>query len=223
MRSSALLSVGKTQILIDAGPEFRLQALRGKITSLSAVLLTHAHADHIAGLDDLRAFYFLTQKKLPCFLSEETLREVEQRFPYFFKGIIEKQSVPAQLAFQRLEGERGTFSIEGVPFSYFSYAQAGMKVTGFRYQNVAYVSDIRDYGEAVFDALDGVDTLVLSALRHTASPLHLSISEAAAFARKVGATRTFLTHLSHELDHEKTNAELPADVQLGYDGLEISL
>lgn len=222
MRSSGLLKLGDKNVLIDAGPEFRLQLLREKITSLTAVLLSHAHADHIAGLDDLRAFYFLTKEKLPCFLSEETLTEVRLRYHYFFHPVAENRSVSAQVDFNVLPGEGGSFEIEEIPFVYFSYFQLEMKVTGFRIGKFAYVSDIRDYSQEVIEALKGVDVLVLSALRHTPSHMHFTVQEAIHFARLVGAKQTFLTHLSHEIDHETTNAFLPSDIQLGYDGLELT-
>jgi phosphoribosyl 1,2-cyclic phosphate phosphodiesterase len=99
MRSSGLISVDRLQILIDAGPELRLQALRANISHLNAVLLTHAHADHIAGLDDLRAFYFLNKQRLPCFLSEETLAEIKGRYHYFFLPVTPEKSMPAQVDF----------------------------------------------------------------------------------------------------------------------------
>lgn len=221
MRSSGLITLGEKTILIDAGPEFRLQALSAHICRLSAVLLTHAHADHIAGLDDLRAFYFLTKQRLPCFLSEETLEEVRVRYHYFFTPITPHKSMSAQIDFHLLSQDTGSFEVEGIPLSYFSYFQTQMKVTGFRVGNFAYVSDIREYSESVIEALKGIDLLVLSALRHAPSLMHFSIEEAIHFARKVGAKKTYLTHISHDLDHETTNALLPSDVRLGYDGLEL--
>ncbi|MEN9344133.1 MAG: hypothetical protein RLZZ453_920 [Chlamydiota bacterium] len=220
-RSSALLKVDNKQILIDAGPDFRAQALKFGISHLDAVLLTHAHADHIGGMDDLRSFYFVTRKKLPCFLSEDTLREVRLRFHYFFKEIQPQKSVAAQVDFFPFPADAGECSVEGIPIHYFSYFQTGMRVTGFRIGSFAYVSDIREYGASVIHALEGVKVLVLSALRHTASPLHFNVEEAIAFARRVGAGKTYLTHISHELDHEATNSLLPNDIRMGYDGLEI--
>lgn len=221
MRSSALLKVGGKQLLIDAGPDFREQALRCGIVHLDAVLLTHAHSDHIAGMDDLRAFYFLTKEKLPCVLSADTLREVQLRYHYFFTPVTHGKSLSAQLDVQVLPSDFGHRDVAGVNVSYLSYFQQSTKVTGFRVGKMAYVSDIRTYSDEVIEALRGVEVLVVSALRHGLSAMHFGVDEAIAFARRVGATSTYLTHISHELDHGATNALLPSDVRLSYDGLEI--
>lgn len=221
MRSSALIKVGGKQILIDAGPDFREQALRFGIVHLDAVLLTHAHSDHIAGMDDLRAFYFLTKQKLPCVLSSQTLAEVRLRYHYFFTPVTNGKSLSAQLDFQELPLDFGQWQVAGVPIVYLSYFQQSTKVTGFRFGKMAYISDIREYCDEVIERLRGVEVLVVSALRHGVSAMHFGVEEAIAFARRVGATSTYLTHISHELDHSATNALLPSDVHLGYDGLEI--
>lgn len=221
-RSSGLITVGKKRFLIDVGPEFRQQALLHQITHLDAVLLTHAHADHIAGIDDLRAFYFLTEKKLPCFLSEETLSEVRLRYHYLFTDITPKKSISAQLSFTVLRQDFGHFDVEEVPIFYFSYFQMQTKVTGFRVGKFAYVCDIRDYSEDVIKALKGIDILVISALRHSVSPLHFTVDEAILFARKVEAKQTYLTHIAHELEHDTTEALLPPDVRMSYDGLVLN-
>jgi phosphoribosyl 1,2-cyclic phosphate phosphodiesterase len=222
LRSSGLIQTQERQILIDAGPDFRTQALKSSIDKLSAVLLTHAHADHIAGMDDLRAYYFLTKKKLPCILSQETFDEVKLRYHYMLKEVSLTKSVSAQIDFEILSQDGGTFSIEGIPFSYFSYYQQGTKVTGFRLGNFAYVTDIKEYSESVIEALKGVKTLVVSAMRQNPTQMHFSLDEAVSFSKRVCAKQTFLTHISHELEHKSTNRSLPSDVQLSYDGLEFA-
>ncbi len=221
LRSSGLIQTQEGQILIDAGPDFRAQALKSSIDKLSAVLLTHAHADHIAGMDDLRAYYFLTKKKLPCFLSQETFDEVKLRYHYMLKEVSLTKSVSAQIDFEIFSQDRGTFSIEGLLFSYFSYYQQGTKVTGFRLGNFAYVTDIKEYSKSVIEALKGVKTLVVSAMRQNSTPMHFSLDEAVSFSKRVCAQHTYITHISHELEHKSTNRSLPSDVQLSYDGLEV--
>ncbi len=222
-RAAGLLKVGAKSFLIDVGPEFRIQALNFHIDCLSAVLLTHAHADHIGGVDDLRAYYFLHKKRLPCILSKETFDEVQLRYHYLLKPLTSGNSVSAQIDFQVLPGDFGEFEASGVRFKYVSYFQLGMKVTGFLCGHFAYVSDIRHYSHELVEALQGVDVLVLSALRHRPTQMHFSVDEAIAFARRVGAKKTYLTHLSHELEHAATAALLPSDVLLSYDGLEIPI
>jgi phosphoribosyl 1,2-cyclic phosphate phosphodiesterase len=224
LRSAGLFRVNNKNILLDVGPDFRMQALTYQIKSLDAVLLTHAHADHIAGIDDLRAYYFLDKKRLPCFLSQETFNEVKQRFHYMLTPIAPgKKSISAQIDFQVLREDYGKFDCEGVPIEYFSYFQQSMKVTGFRCGNFAYVSDIREYSEQIFEALKGVEVLVLSALRSSPTAMHFSLEEAIAFSRRTSAKMTYLTHIAHELDHDETNALLPPDVRMSYDGLEIGI
>jgi phosphoribosyl 1,2-cyclic phosphate phosphodiesterase len=223
MRSAGLIRIGDKSFIIDVGPDFRAQALHFNIEHLNGVFLTHAHADHIAGIDDLRAYYFLDKKRLPCFLSRETFEEVKLRYHYIFRPMIPGQSLTAQLDFQILPDDFGGFDLEGVHFEYFSYSQMGMKVTGFRVGNFAYVSDIREYSDQIFKALEGIDILVLSALRHVPTKMHFSIEEAIAFSRRTKAKTTYLTHIAHDLEHAATNALLPPDVRMSYDGLEISI
>ncbi len=221
-RSSGLILAGGKAILIDVGPEFRLQALKYQINHLDAVLLTHAHADHIAGIDDLRSYFFLTGEKMPCVLSQATFDEVSLRYHYLLKPLHEGKNIAAQIDFSILEKEFGKIEVAGIPIQYFTYYQLGTQVTGFRVGNFAYVSDIREYSEALIEALEGVEILVLSALRQTPTRMHFSVEEAVAFAKRINAKKTYLTHIAHELDHEATNALLPEEVQMSYDGLKIS-
>jgi phosphoribosyl 1,2-cyclic phosphate phosphodiesterase len=218
LRPSGLLRVGGKKLLIDVGPDFRQQALREGIDRIDGLLLTHTHYDHIAGIDELRIFFVREKKAVPCLLSAASKRDLDKRYGYLFeKG----KSLTAQLDLRVLEDEQGSVDFLGTEVSYVRFAQAGMDVLGFRVGDFAYVSDIRDYQEGVFEQLAGVKTLVLSALKPEPSPLHLSYEEAVAFARRVGAERTWLTHLSHAVAHEVGNQGLPSDVRLGYDGLEL--
>lgn len=223
MRSAGLIRIKDKSFLIDVGPDFRVQALNHNIKHLTGVLLTHAHADHIAGMDDLRSYYFMEKKKLPCVLSQETFDEVKVRYHYMLTPLSPGKSVSAQIDFQILPDDFGTYALGGVTFQYFSYYQTGMKVTGFRFGNIAYVSDIREFTDQVVDALQGVDILVLSALRHTPTKMHFSIDEAIAFSRRTFAKKTYLTHIAHDLEYATTNAILPPDVRMSYDGMEIPI
>jgi len=222
-RSAGLIKVQDKQFLIDVGPDFRAQALRFDVKHLTGVLLTHAHADHIAGIDDLRAYYFLEKKKLPCILSQETFDEVKRRYHYMLTPMAADKSTSAQLDFQVLPHDFGTCQLGGVSFSYFTYHQLEMKVTGFRLGNIAYVSDIRTFTDKVVEALQGVDILILSALRHSPTKMHFSIDEAIAFSRRTLAKQTYLTHIAHDLEHASMNALLPPDVRLSYDGLQLEI
>ncbi len=222
-RTSAFLELGEQNFLIDASPDFRSQALRASIKKVDGLILTHTHYDHSGGLDDLRIFFFKQKKALPCLLSRDSYRELEKARYYFFEKRGEKDSITAQFAWQILEEDEGRSTFLSEDFRYLSYYQAGMRVLGFRHANFAYLTDIRDYDESIFAALEGVSTLVLSALRYTPSHMHFSVDEALNFAEKLAPRRLFLSHLSHEIDYHQLNEELPSNVQLAYDGLVIDL
>lgn len=220
-RPSALLKVGKKQFVIDVGPDFRDQALRYGIDELSGILLTHPHYDHIGGIDELRVFYFKQKKRLPTLASIDTYDELRNRFHYLFKTRQSDGMLQSQFDFQILEEGFGKTIFEGLKIQYVSYFQANMKVIGYRFGTLSYISDIREYENRVVEDLIGTETLILSALRYTPSEVHFSIDEAIDFAKKVGAKRTFLTHISHDLEHDKTNQKLPHNIRLAHDGLEV--
>lgn len=220
LRPSALVLIGQQQFLIDAGPDFRMQALRAGIIHLDGLLITHAHHDHTAGIDDLRPIYYLRGAPLPILLSSATAREVKSRYHYLFPSEEEKRVSHFDL--QLLQGDFGSTYLEGVPIQYVSYRQGGMQVNGYRIGNLAYLSDIRNFTPSLFEQLQGVKYLIISALRYTPSPLHFSVDEAINFSEKLKAEKVWLTHASHELEYHETNAYLPEHIRLAYDGLEIS-
>jgi phosphoribosyl 1,2-cyclic phosphate phosphodiesterase len=204
------------------GPDFRQQALRTNLTHIDGLLLTHTHFDHIAGIDELRVLNFWQKKPIRCLLSQESFAEMQIRYHYLFKPHEEGGSRTAQIDCQILPGHSGTVEFVGQPISFISYRQGGMKVNGFRFGNFAYISDIRDHGEDIFPFLEGVDFLVLSALRLEPSRAHFSLEEAAQFAHKAKVKKTWLTHLSHNVDYESACKLLPPDVRPGFDGFEFT-
>lgn len=220
-RTSALLTINQKKILIDCGPDFRQQALQHKINTLDGIILTHAHNDHTAGLDDLRAFFYQRTSPLPLLLSEETHDEILKRFDYLFRPSL-YVSMDQKFTIQKLLDKQGETIFDAIKINYMTYEQGGMQVNGFRFNDLAYLSDIKIYNEALFDSLIGVKKLIISALRFTPSPLHFTVDEAVDFASKVRAEEVWLTHISHDLEHEKVNAYLPDHVNLAYDGLTIS-
>ena len=221
LRPSVLLKVENKNILIDCGPDFRQQALAFGIEKLDGVILTHAHNDHTAGIDELRVYYMHTHHSLPLLLSEETAKDLKNRFAYIFSKERFYKLLPT-FELHAFSEDQGSLDFLGLPIRFQSYVQAGMKVHGFRIGNLAYVTDIHDYDEkAIFSFLEGVEVLVLSALRLQPSPLHLTVDEARLFAEKAGVKQTWLTHLAHELEYAETNRRLPQNVQLAYDGLKI--
>jgi phosphoribosyl 1,2-cyclic phosphate phosphodiesterase len=221
LRPSVLIRLDKKNVLIDAGPDFRFQALRYSIRQLDGVLITHSHFDHVAGLDELRVYYLRNRVPMPLLLSEATYTDLKKRYDYLFREKEIQKSLTAQLDFHVVPGSRGIVNFLGVDIGYTPYEQGGMPVMGFRIGSLAYISDIRTYPETIFEDLRGINILILSALRKEPSIMHFNLEEATAFAKKVGAKRTFLTHMGHELDYDQGNAQLPPEVRLAYDGLKL--
>jgi phosphoribosyl 1,2-cyclic phosphate phosphodiesterase len=217
LRVSALIETEGKKFLIDAGPDFRMQALSHHITHLDGLLITHPHFDHVGGLDDLRVFHCFHKNTLPCLLSQESLEAIKKSHAYLFEPF-EKE----RFHFHVLEKKQGDVSFGGVTWQYISFLQKQDKVTGFRLGNMAYILDIRLFSEEIFEMLQGVEILVLSALRYEPSPSHFSVEEAINFAQRVGAKETWLSHLAHEIDYEKGSQILPPGVKLAYDGLEVT-
>lgn len=221
LRPSVLVQVNGRKILIDCGPDVRQQFLRLGVDAIDGMILTHAHYDHVEGLDEMRAICMKSGHSIPMLLSEETLEDIKRRFNYIFQYQDSKTILVTRLALEVFPDKRGVQHFCGVPIKYFTYEQAGMSTQGIRFGSIAYVSDIKKYPETIFQDLEGVDTLILSALRFTDSIMHFSVDEALAFAKRVGAKKTWLTHISHDLDHEKTNRYLPENVRMAYDGLQL--
>jgi phosphoribosyl 1,2-cyclic phosphate phosphodiesterase len=222
LRPSALVSCDNKTMLIDAGPDFRFQALRYQINRLDGLLLTHSHFDHIAGLDELRIYYLLQQIPLPVLLSKPTYLDLKRRYDYLFREKDPKGSLTAQFDFHVLSHERGKTQFLGFAIGYMHFEQAGMPVLGFRFGSLAYLSDIRNYPETLFEDLEGINILIVSALRNTSSNMHFNLDEAIAFARRTEAEMTYFTHMSHELEHQATQVQLPEGFNLAYDGLKLN-
>lgn len=220
-RPGGLITIEDKKILIDASQDFRCQALKHEINKIDGVIITHAHHDHTAGIDDLRPYCIGNEKFLPLLLSKETHEELKTRYAYIFNPLRTYSNLLPRFDIQILESLQGNTVFAGLSVRFMSFTQANMLVNGFRFGEFAFLSDIKEYSESIFDQLKGVQTLVISALRFTPSALHFTVDEAVAFARKVGASKTWFTHICHDLDHEKGNAYLPSDIRLAYDGLQI--
>lgn len=220
-RCSALVRYQGKNILIDCGPDFHQQALHQNLKDLHGVIFTHAHFDHIAGLDELRLFNFRSKKALPALASRYTFEELRKRFSYLFEERKKEGNFTAQFDFTILTEDSGQESFQGLPLSYVTYRQGTTQVSGFRFGDFAYISDIKFYSDSIFRELSGVKTLVVSALRERTSHVHLTIDEAVEFAAKTKAKQTYFIHMDHEVEHNATNAKLPTGVELAYDGLQV--
>lgn len=223
LRSSLYLNIGGKELIVDAGPDLRAQALKYSIRHLDGVIFTHAHQDHTGGVDDLRVYHFKNKAPLPCLVSKETAEDLKKRFYFMFQQQPHEIEHTKRLSLTILEKPFGNVDFLGVPLRYFSYDQVGMQVLGLRIGSFAYVTDIKKYDPSIFDELKGVKTLVISALKFTPSFMHFTVDDAVDFIQKVNPEKAYLTHIAHELDHEKTNAYLPERIKLAYDGLKIEL
>lgn len=219
LRTSALVEVGEAKLLMDTGPDLRSQCLRYGVEQVDAVLFTHDHMDHIAGLDDVRAFNIRQRSPLPCFGSEETLSAVRSRYEYVFS------SIPAQGSRPRLELRRidGPFDVGGERIYPLKIYHGSTTITGYRVGPLAYITDASRIPDETLGQLDGVKLLVLNALRQEPHPMHFSLDQAVEMARRIGAERTWLVHMGHEVEHVSTNKLLPSDIQLAYDGLVVDV
>jgi phosphoribosyl 1,2-cyclic phosphate phosphodiesterase len=207
-------------VVIDTGPDFREQALRERLMHVDAVFYTHAHADHILGMDDLRPLSFLAEKHggpIPLFADAETKKILERVFEYTFSANSTYQS-RARVRLTALE-DRNT--VDGVEFDRVPLWHGERQIAGFRFGNAAYLTDVSAIPEPSFALLEGVEVLVLPALRHTPHPSHATLEQAVKWAQRIGAKQTWFTHIAHDLPHEETNRSLPENIQLAHDGLSV--
>ncbi len=213
-----------TTLLVDTPPELRLQLVAAGVASVDAVLFTHEHADHIHGIDDLRAFSIRRATPLPLYAEATTFATLEARFPYIFDDGF--RPLPGTT---RPEGAKHViapgvpFEVQGTSVLPIAVPHGRASVVGFRVGDLAYITDAKTLPDAALEALVGVRVLILNALLRTSHPTHLSISEAVAMAQRVGAERTFLTHLTHENFHADLAAELPPGISPAHDGLVVDL
>jgi phosphoribosyl 1,2-cyclic phosphate phosphodiesterase len=216
LRPSIFVEGPSTNILVDAGPDLRAQALRRGITRVDAILFTHGHADHILGIDDVRRFNATMSRPMPCYGDARTLDDIRKTFHYVFDPNTPKGGGLPSLDLRQIDGPLtlGDLSIQPIPIWH------GVRpILGFRFDRFAYLTDCNRIDEAAWPLLEGLDVLVLDALRDNPHPTHFSLGEAIEAARRIGARQTFFTHMCHHLAHESTNARLPAGMALAHDGL----
>lgn len=218
-RPSVLISLGSTRVLVDTSPELRLQCVSNGVDAIDAVVFTHAHADHIMGLDDVRRFNALKGGPLDVWADDRTWAPLSRCFGYAFQEPPPDPKVFRPHLIRR--AIHGPFSIGPMRWHPIELLHGEMPVLGFRVGKLAYCTDVSRIPEPSFDLLHGLDVLVLDALQHKKHFTHFNLSEAMEAARRIGARQTWFTHIAHGLAHEETNRSLPSDMQLAHDGLRV--
>jgi phosphoribosyl 1,2-cyclic phosphate phosphodiesterase len=218
-RPSVLLSWGGRNVVIDTTPDFRLQAIRAHIDRLDAVIYTHAHADHILGLDDIRPYNMRQKSEIPIYGSADTLAALRSQFSYIFDDTPTENLLPA-VSLHAIDGPFDLFGLQFVPVPALHGAQP---VLGFRFGKAAYLTDFIRVPEESKKLLHGLDDFILDALRYVPHPMHSNVEQSLALVAELKPKRAWFTHICHDLSHAKDNPKLPAGVQLAYDGLQFEV
>ncbi|WP_299464389.1 MBL fold metallo-hydrolase [uncultured Microscilla sp.] len=220
LRAAIHIEVDNQSIVVDTGPDFRQQMLRERITSLDAVLYTHQHKDHTAGMDDLRSFNFKQEKDVPVYARAEVMQQLKQEFAYIF--VAKEKKYPGVLNIEEFTIENRPFDIHGTTIIPIEVLHHKLPVFGFRVQNFTYVTDTNYIADSEIEKMKGTEYLILDALRKEEHISHFNIDQALEVIAKVQPKQAYLTHISHKMGlHADVDAELPENVHLAYDGLQI--
>jgi phosphoribosyl 1,2-cyclic phosphate phosphodiesterase len=223
LRPSILIDYCGRNIIIDTTPDFRTQVLRARVQHLDAIVYTHGHADHIMGLDDVRPFNYHQGGRIPMYAARPAFAIIERAFSYVFKNSSnsdERKAVP-QLDVNLID--EAAFDVLGLRFEPIPLSHGRDTIFGFRFGNVAYLTDHSDIPASSLERLGGLDVLFLDALRHKPHPTHSTLSASTETAQKLQPKRTYFTHMCHDVPHAATEAALPPGIFLAYDGLEIEV
>lgn len=220
LRPSIYIESGPAHVLVDAGPDLRTQALAHGIRRVDAIVFTHGHADHVAGLDDVRRFNAIQGGTMPCYGDARTLDDVRRMFWYVFDPATPKGGGLPQLDLVEIAGP---FDVNGLRLEPLTVFHGDRPIVGLRAGGFAYLTDCSRIPDETWPRLTGLDTLVLDALRDRPHPTHFTLAEAVEAARRAGARRTFFTHMCHDLGHAATCDRLPPGMALAYDGLVLDL
>src|SRR5471030_2274502 len=219
-RPSILIGYGGHNVPIDTTPDSRTQASRARIDRLDAVRVTHAHADHLMGLDDVRPFNLRRKTQIPIFAAEDTMAAIRRCFQYVFDGVKKDTNIP-QLEGRLIDGS--PFNLFGLEFLPIPVLHGRQTIYGFRFGDAAYLTDHSEIPESSMDQLRDLDVLFLDALRYKPHPTHSTVDRSVKTVEQLSPRRAFFTHICHDLSHERAESLLPSDIRLAYDGLEIEV
>jgi phosphoribosyl 1,2-cyclic phosphate phosphodiesterase len=220
LRPSILLRYGGYNVVVDTTPDFRAQVLSAGVARVDAILYTHAHADHILGLDDVRPFNYRQRGPIPIYGNAETLETIQRVFRYAFDPEPTESSVP-KLDLHVIDG--APLELFGLEFTPIRLAHGRGTTIGYRFGQAAYLTDHSDIPESSKPSLQNLDVLFLDALRHRPHPTHTTVARALEWVEELKPRRAFFTHMCHDLSHAATEAGFPDHVRLAYDGLELEV
>ena len=224
LRTSAMVETDECRFIIDAGPDFRMQLLRADVSHISAILLTHKHKDHIGGIDDVRALNFVDYPEIHTvhiYATADTVDCVRKDYDYAF-FTVRYRGTP-EIKLHTIDPEQ-SFTIDGVEIIPIRGSHAHFEVTGYRIGNLAYLTDFKSIDESQIAKLQGVEVLVVNALRYAPHDSHFSVADALALIEQVAPQRAYLTHMSHEIGlYQEIEKNLPSGVHFAYDGLKVEL
>ncbi len=207
-------------VLVDTSTDLRQQALTNQIRRVDAILMTHSHADHVMGMDEVRRFNAINGGEIPVHASAETSAELRRIFAYAFEPPSQPGGGLPQIAMRTIDGAFGVGSLSVQPVTVL---HGSLPIFGFRFGRFAYLTDASAIPDQSWPLLEGLDTLVIDALRHRPHPTHFTLAEAVAVAERLGPSRTWFTHVCHDLPHEATNRSLPPGMALAHDGLQFDI
>ena len=217
-RCSSLITLNSGEnILIDTGPDLRNQALRENINRVDAVLYTHTHADHLHGIDDLRAFCVLQRQQIPLYANAEAIAHISQKFGYTLREPCNFWEMPVL----RVESIESPFKLFGVTITPIPVMHGKSHIFGYRVGNIAYLTDVSVIPEESFAFLENLDILLIDCLREAAHPTHINIEQSLAYISRIKAKRSYLIHMTHEIEYVSLTNKLPKDVFVGFDGLRL--
>ena len=220
LRSSLHVKIDDQSFVIDTGPDFRQQMLRERIKHVDAIIFTHEHKDHTAGLDDIRSYNFKQKMDMPIYGHERVIDQLKKEFSYIFA----EHKYPGGPRIETNPINKTPFSINKIPITPIEVMHYKLPVFGFRFKEMAYITDAKSIAEAEKKKLKGLKVLVLNALQKTPHISHFTLDEAIEMAIEINAEKTYFTHISHKLGlHREVEKELPDNIHLAYDGLKVSV